>query len=135
MTDKEKLEVIKSYLEEITQMDETHTPKLRWIMDNAELLLHVIEQAESLDNIKGWYATSFNKVIELEVFAQQQMADVISLSKENKRYREALEFYADEKTHKNTYQYTSSGERVYVGEPRINNDKGSKARQALEQST
>lgn len=64
----------------------------------------------------------------------EQTEQKMHLEEENKRLREALEFYADEGTYKLT------GEKVYTGHGsydeacwrEIENDNGQKARQTLE---
>ena len=72
---------------------------------------------------------------EVENDASQDDSDyfrgvIQDLQKEIRRYRKALEFYADEITYTDK-QYTSSGCLVGTGYLNIMSDRGSEARRAL----
>jgi citrate synthase len=55
----------------------------------------------------------------------------IEIVEENKRYREALEFYADKD---NNRKLIIDGNTMYLGKTIVEQDGGKKARQALEES-
>lgn len=72
------------------------------------------------------------------VWLIEQAERVQELEQQNKRYREALEFYADEESYEplevQIGAVTKEGYKIskYKYDPKINTDKGKKARQALE---
>jgi len=83
----------------------------------------LIEQAERVQELES----ELNKQIEI---GYKFEVEVYDLAKENKRYREALEFYADRENYKpDPYHYDP-----YIGEyiSMIDYDNGATARQALE---
>ena len=83
---------------------------------------------ERLEELHKFYMDGIINVDDLvqEIVKLEQLNGV--LINQNKRYREALGFYADQKTYETNV--------VDQWEPvtPINNDKGLKARQALEES-
>lgn len=60
--------------------------------------------------------------------------EVVRLQELNQRYKQALEFYADEETYTDDRQYTSTGTLVHTGYTKIECDNGKKARQALKEA-
>ena|SRR5699024_3259284 len=124
MTDKERLEDVKDILKSpgevffgsisedgvVSQDVADAEPYFKWL----------IEQAEK--NI------TCQEVLELQKDALK------GLLEQNKRYREALEFYADNQTYTDE-QHTSSGVLVGTGYLNILSDNGIKARKALEEKT
>jgi len=102
MTDRERLEKLKQYYSSIKGLDPDLQEDIPWLLEQADRL----EQLE--EEIENW-----RKVKEATV----------KLLDENKRYKQALEFYSDE------YYYTNREEgtlNLY-----IINDLGKKARKAL----
>ena len=79
------------------------------------------------ETIKSEFEKQAERAQELEdiIYQDEQQAMLEGLYEENKRYREALEFYAN----KNKYMYKSTSLK---GHPTIISDVGEVARKALE---
>lgn len=111
----------------------------------------LIEQAERFEKMKQEYSNDIDfkrrevlglneRVWELksELDLIQAIRDgqglmIKKLHDENKRYRDALEFYADDLTYTDR-QHTSTGQLVGTGYVNVMSDNGDKARKALEET-
>ena len=108
MSDKERLEEIKTWLNrgfDLTEED------IEWL----------IEQAERVQELES----ELNKQIEI---GYKFEGEVYDLAKENKRYREALEFYADRENYEPEHYDPDTHDYISM----IDRDKGTTARKALE---
>lgn len=124
MSDKERLEEIVSnalfntekYLATVKYKD------IEWIASYAK------EQAERVNELE----IKLNEAVEIYKKNLKYRSELETMNTEldhqNKRYREALEFYADEDIYEPQYQSVSD----LWGIVEIRKDKGKKARQALE---
>lgn len=117
MTDKERLEDIRAEVEQMAYTSPLNFEKTRI---NKESALWLIEQVERVQDLK----------IMLKVLGER-----------NQRYKQALEFYADEEHYKEKLiseaQYDADGICISNDEyapPIIYFDSGEKARQALEET-
>jgi len=126
MTNKERLEEIKSRVWKehciYAVGDDSSREGYRYILSDEDFHW-LMEQAERVQELES----ELNKQIEI---GYKFEVEVYDLAKENKRYREALEFYADRENYKpDPYHYDP-----YIGEyiSMIDYDNGATARQALE---
>lgn len=135
MTDKERLEEIKSrvwkdkatYADGDNKSREGHTYTLSDY--DYEWLIKQVERVEELEEIKSKLIQRWNDEARLNN----------DLMEQNQRYREALEFYADQTIYKeeliNEASYDADGVCISNDEyapPVVYLDGGEKARQALE---
>lgn len=91
---------------------------------NAERLGRCFEQFHK----QGWI---FDKDVGWLI---EQVRQSQRLEDENVKLREALKFYADNKTYTDDRQHTSTGQLVHTGYTAIQCDTGKTARKALEDS-
>lgn len=97
-------------IEDLNRENQRYKEKLQQMEESN---IQMCEQQQKLrKDIKDWYELAYQ------------------LKDENQRYKEVLEFYADELTYTDK-QYTSSGQLVGTGYSNIISDCGEKARQAL----
>lgn len=93
---------------------------------------------ERLEEIKNAYRYGYT--LGVNTYPYWLISRVDELEQQNKRYREALEFYADEESYEplevQIGAVTKEGYKIskYKYDPKINTDKGEKARKALEES-
>lgn len=85
------------------------------------------ERVQELEEEKERYQSGRN----VAVATKMKMDD---LEKQNKRYREALEFYADREKYSVRMDDLELPEDILHAEPRITSDMGREARKALEES-
>lgn len=128
MNDKERLEEIKnSYLEGLHRLFGAS-----WVSMPKENFDWLIQQAERVQELE-------KEKDEWKDTAQSYYMTNQELREQNKRYKQALEFYADEETYEplevQIGAVTKEGYKISKCkyEPIINTDKGKKARQALKE--
>src|SRR5690606_27193365 len=124
MTDREKLEEIKSrvWKDKGTYAMGDYSQREGYIYTLSDYDYHwLIQQAEKIELLNAEIET-------LQAKWEVQGLMIQKLHRENKRYRKALEFYADEKNHKREWDtFTDSG----VEKSEVMKDGGEKARKAL----
>ncbi|GGP16287.1 hypothetical protein [Oceanobacillus neutriphilus] len=104
----ERLEEIKEWHENDGEM---HQFQIDWL----------IEQAEQNYRIQKENA-------KLSIMLRTAQSDLFDIQQQNQRYKEALEFYADENNHR---KLIIDGDTMYLGRSIAEEDSGEKARQAL----
>lgn len=81
----------------------------------------LINRAEKLEKEKDFFRSNLVKA----------KANEVVLRSDNKRYKQALEFYADEENHVDPFLYTREDSIPVHDESKVNEDGGKIARQAL----
>ena len=91
----------------------------------------VDEYASAIDDVTADFDLLIKRVQELEdiIYQDARQGVIEGLYEENKRYREALEFYADLKNWRKTH-----AERASNSPSKVIADTGERARKALEES-
>ena len=142
MTDKERLEEIRAEVEQMAYTSPLNFEKTRI---NKESALWLMEKLEELElEINDWRAEvrKWQRFYKESEESHSETKELLkSIVNQNKCYREALEFYADEEHYKEKLiseaQYDADG--VYISNdvyapPIIYLDKGETARKALEEN-
>ena|SRR5690625_2484546 len=111
---KERLEEIKQYLVLLHNASDVDEETKDYIFKDlkVEWLIEQAERVQELEDI---------------IYKDERQAVLESMCEQNKRYREALEFYADEENYK-----PFDGIFLSSYQNKVDEDGGKKARQALE---
>ena len=124
MSDKERLEDKLVKLRQHFAVGYVNMDILNQANEIHELVMEQAKRVQKLENI---------------IYQDERQAVLEGLYEQNKRYREALEFYADEGTYEvvetlpPTDEYQQPIEPVFKTVPIIYYDKGKEARKALEE--
>ena|SRR5690606_39212629 len=99
-------------------------------MTDKERLEEIEKNLDPLGYGMGGHLISVNDIYWLVRYAKEQSKRVQELEQQNKRYKQALEFYADEETYE--MKFVANTDEIGVPLTVIELDEGKKARQALE---
>jgi chromosome segregation ATPase len=142
---KERLEAIRHYYREMESFDPGTQSDINWLIEQAERVQELeeinIDAITQIDVTQRRNEKLEKRVQELEKEIEDWRAEVQKWqrflreeSQQNKRYREALEFYADENNYFVDISKLELPEDIFYAEPPVVNERGIKARQALEET-
>ena len=121
---RERLEEIKKHRNEAdNSTDEYEFEKINFYNLHVDWL---IEQAERVQELEGTVRHAMKAIDNTEAVRVK----LINAEQQNKRYRKALEFYADEETYET--KFATDTDEIYDPFTLIELDEGKKARKALE---
>ena len=133
MTDKERLEEIKSrVLRErctYTVGDDSSREGYRYILSDEDYRW-LKEQAERVEELEKDLDEWRNEAIKVFKRFEEYQERYLETKELNKRYREALEFYANEETY--VAKFATDTDEIFDPFTLIELDEGKKARKALE---
>ncbi|MCR1833082.1 hypothetical protein NSA56_01560 [Oceanobacillus caeni] len=129
MTDKERLEEIKQRFKAMNELPSfKKLAPTELFFDDIDYLIQQAERVEELRKINKWLEDGWDTEIKIRQISDERIG---KLFEKNQRYKQALEFYADEDNYEED-NYEEDKFNMFAETPVVKYDKGQKARQALE---